>query len=113
MGLQILNIEYYLLGITPIVLNAIAFTLLYKFSPQVYVSIKHARIGGIVAAIMFEGAKQVFSIYIFSFPNYQLIYGALSFIPIFLLWVFISWAIILLGAELTYAVGRYAPEDTS
>lgn len=95
---------YYLLALIPVALNTVAFTLLYKFSPQKYVAIKYARIGGFVAAILFEIAKHTFSLYIASFPNYQIIYGALSFIPIFLLWIYISWAIILFGAEISHSV---------
>lgn len=103
-GLSMFNLEYYILGIIPVVLNAVVFTVLYKFSPRARVRLKHARTAAIVAAVMFELAKYLFSLYIVGFPNYQIIYGALSFIPIFLLWIYISWAIILFGAEICHAL---------
>lgn len=103
-GLSLFDFEYYLLGIIPVILNAVVFTLLYKFSPRVWVSFKHAATGGIIAAVLFELAKHVFSLYVVGFPNYQIIYGALSFIPIFLLWIYISWTIILLGAEISFSL---------
>ncbi|MFV2055799.1 MAG: YihY family inner membrane protein [Thiohalomonadales bacterium] len=96
--------ERYLLGVVPLLLSTVAFTLLYKFSPRKYVSIKNAGIGGFIAALLFYMAKYLFTIYISSFPNYQIIYGALSFFPIFLIWIYISWSIILLGAEISHSL---------
>jgi len=96
--------EHYLLWLSPLCLNVITFSLLYKYSPRVTVTTKVALIGGVIAAVLFEAAKWLFSFYIVSFPNYQIIYGALSFIPIFLLWIYISWAIILFGAEVSYKI---------
>jgi len=96
--------EHFLLMISPLCLNVITFSLLYKYSPRVRVTTRVALIGGVAAAVLFEAAKWLFSFYIVSFSNYQLIYGVLSFIPIFLLWIYISWAIVLFGAEISYKI---------
>lgn len=111
MGANADKIEYYLLSLSPVILNAVTFSLLYKYSPRVEVAGIHALIGGVVAAILFEIANMLFSLYIVNFPNYQIIYGALSFIPIFLIWIFISWAIVLFGAEICYQLWAEVKES--
>lgn len=74
------------------------FTVLYLAVPNCKVRFKHAFIGGVVGSILFELAKQGFGLYISHFTNYRLLYGALSAMPIFLVWIYLCWIIILLGA---------------
>jgi membrane protein len=88
------------LELIPFAFTWIALYLLYKIIPNTVVPYKHALIGGFIAALLFEIAKRVFAWYVTSFSSYQLLYGALWVIPVFLLWVYISWVIILLGAVL-------------
>lgn len=85
----------------PVSLGAIAFFLLYRIIPNRHVSAWHAAIGGIFAAILFEAMKALFGAYIRLVPTYDLVYGAFAAIPIFLLWIYLSWLVVLLGAELT------------
>lgn len=89
-----------LLDLVPAVLTALAFTLLYKVVPNRQVHAAHALAGGLFAAILFETAKRAFAVYIAAFPTYTLIYGAFAAIPIFLLWIYLSWVVVLLGAVL-------------
>ena len=56
------------------------------------------------AGVLFEGMKAAFSEYVKQVPGYNLVYGAFASIPIFLTWIFMSWLIILIGAELTAAL---------
>ena len=63
-------------------------------------SIKHSAAGALIAAIFFNLGKQAFTWYITTFPSYQLIYGAMATLPIMLLWIQISWTVVLLGAQL-------------
>lgn len=84
-----------------VVLEAVTFALLFVLVPRIRVGFRHALIGGFLTALLFELAKRAFSFYILHFKNYELIYGAFSVVPIFLIWLYISWLIVLLGAEVT------------
>ena len=93
----------------PILFSMIAFTLLYTAVPNCSVPIRFALAGGLFAAIMFEIAKRGFAFFVTQFPSYELIYGAFAAFPMFLAWIFISWIIILMGAELSRALTIYQP----
>lgn len=81
-----------------------AFTLLYTTVPNRQVDWRDAAWGGMVAAIAFEMAKRGFGIYIREFPTYSRIYGALAALPIFLVWIYLSWLITLVGALIVAAL---------
>ncbi len=87
-----------ILGFVPFVLTCAAFTLLYYIVPNRPVRPRHALVGGLVAALAFEIMKRSFALYIAQFPTYTLIYGAFAVIPIFLLWIYLSWVVIVIGA---------------
>jgi len=91
----------------PVFVSMLAFTMLYSVLPNQRVSFKDALIGGVVAALLFEGAKRGFALYLTLFPTYELIYGALAAVPIFLVWLYLSWLVTLLGAEVTYCLSIY------
>jgi len=96
-----------LLGLTPVAASAVAFTMMYLVVPNRRVRMVHALIGGLFAAILFEVAKRGFGLYITQFPTYEAIYGALASIPIFLVWLYLSWIVVLLGAEVTHCLSIY------
>jgi membrane protein len=93
-----------ILTVSPYVFTFLAFTLLYVVIPNCKVRIWHAAIGAIVATLLFELAKYGFTFYIINFPVYRLIYGALAIIPIFLIWLYLSWVVILFGALVSHSV---------
>lgn len=89
----------------PFLLSSVAFTLLYKTLPNCRVNLWHALGGGLFAAILFEIIKRGFTLYLKFFPTYELLYGAVAVFPIFLMWIYVCWIIVLLGAEVSHALG--------
>ncbi len=102
-----------LLSLLPITLSVAAFSLLYSAVPNCSVPFKNALIGAVVVAILFEVAKRLFAFVAVQFPSYELIYGAFAAVPLFLAWIFITWTIILIGAELTKLLTVYNTGATS
>ena len=101
-SLPLLGVVFYTL--ISILLSAGAFTLLYVAVPNRVVDWRDAAWGGLLAAIAFEIAKRLFAVFIAKFPTYTVIYGALAAIPIFLVWIYMSWLITLMGAVLAAAL---------
>jgi len=91
----------------PYVFTCIAFTLLYLVLPNCKVAVRHALAGGLFAGLVFEFAKVVFAVYVTNFATYTMIYGAFAAIPIFLLWIYLSWLVVLLGATITALLPDY------
>jgi membrane protein len=87
-----------------VLLTAGAYTLLYMLVPNKTVDWRDAMWGGMIAAIAFEIAKRVFAMFVRQFPTYAAIYGALAALPLFLLWIYLSWMITLVGAVITAAL---------
>ncbi|MCF6768146.1 YihY family inner membrane protein [Thiotrichales bacterium 19S11-10] len=82
----------------PSVFYFVAFVFLYRVIPFVKVKLSHAVVGGLVAVILFETLKYGFTLYVSVVPTYEVIYGALVAIPLFMLWVLLCWYIFLIGA---------------
>ncbi len=85
-------------------LTTAAFALLYTVIPNRFVDWRDAAWGGFFAAIAFEIAKRVFAIFLSHFSSYTMIYGALAAVPIFLIWVYVTWFIILVCAVIVAAL---------
>jgi membrane protein len=92
-------------------LTALAFTLLYVAVPNCKVPLKAGIAGGLFAAFLFELAKRGFGIFVSSFSSYTLVYGAFAALPVFLIWIYLSWSIILLGVEVSRAIAVYRDEQ--
>lgn len=95
------NFGFEVLRILPVLFTTVAFTLLFRLVPNRYVPSRHALIGALVAAGAFEIMNRVFGYYITHFTTYKLVYGTFSSFPIFLMWIYLSWLSILLGAVIT------------
>lgn len=91
------------LRLVPVLMTTIAFTALYIVIPHRHVPFLHALLGGFTAAVLFEAAKTGFAIYVRVSPTYGRLYGTFAAVPLFLVWLYYSWLVILFGAELTAA----------
>jgi membrane protein len=61
----------------------------------------HALLGGFFAGVAFEIAKRGVAVYVSNFPTYTIIYGTFATVLIFLLWLYVSWLVVLAGATFT------------
>jgi membrane protein len=95
------------LGVLPFVFTCAALMLLYAVVPNRAVEARDAVIGGLLAGVAFELAKRGFAVYLARFPTYTLIYGAFATIPIFLVWLYLSWVVVLAGATVTAMLPAY------
>lgn len=90
------------------VVDASAFTFIYAFIPARRVPFRLALVGGVLAAIAFEAAKFGFTFYFTRVQTYQLVYGTLAALPLFLIWIYLSWVIVLVGAAITATLAESA-----
>jgi membrane protein len=101
-----------LLQAIPTAVSTVTFFLIYRLVPHRKVPWKHALAGGFVAGVLFEVAKEGFAMYVSYAPMYSVVYGTFAAFPFFLLWVYLSWLIVLFGAELAAALGEW-PNDSA
>ena len=104
---QIPEFGVVMLKVVPVLLTTLAFSLLFRVVPNRFVPLRHAIIGGMAAAVAFESMNHAFAFYIAHFPTYKLVYGAFASIPIFLLWIYLSWLTILMGALITASLSHW------
>ena len=95
----------FLLELMQFVLFAGATAAMFHYVPNTSVRWRHAWAGGLFVAAAFEGAKKVLAWYVEAVPTFSAVYGAFATLPILLLWVYLAWVIVLLGA----VIAAYAP----
>ncbi|WP_151824362.1 YihY family inner membrane protein [Acinetobacter bereziniae] len=96
-----------LFAVISFALTTLGFFILYWTIPNRSVPIKAAAIAGVFGAVAFELLKNLFGFVMTNFTSYTLVYGAFAAVPIFLLWIFLSWNIVLLGVEISYALTAF------
>ncbi|HET9598049.1 MAG TPA: YhjD/YihY/BrkB family envelope integrity protein [Anaeromyxobacteraceae bacterium] len=87
-----------------VVLSCLLFTALYLFVPATRVRIGGAAAGGLAAGLAWELAKGLYTLAVARFFRYHAIYGSVAAVPIFLLWLYVSWTIVLWGARVSFVV---------
>ena len=95
----------FLLGAFQLFLIAAGLAALYRYVPNTYVKWTHAWVGAIVAAAGIELAKRALGVYLSYVPTYSMIYGAFATLPILLIWIYVAWVIVLMGA----VIAAYLP----
>ena len=104
-------LEEVMLRLAPVAIELLAFTMVYRVVPHRTVQWRHAFAGAALAVLLFELVKGGLGLFLGSFRSYEAIYGTVAFVPIFLLWVFLGWVSVLLGASLGSSISafRYQP----
>ena len=74
---------------------------MFRFVPNTHVRWGHAWMGGLFVSTGFEIARRLLALYLAKVPTYSAVYGAFATVPILLVWIYMAWAIVLLGAALT------------
>ncbi|MCK7497391.1 MAG: YihY family inner membrane protein [Comamonadaceae bacterium] len=85
-------------ALLPLAVELVGVLLLYVVVPNVTVRWRHALAGALFATVLIEIARRLFAAAMKTFTSYQVIYGAIAALPVFLVWIYISWVIVLLGA---------------
>jgi membrane protein len=85
----------------PLAFSTLALALLYESVPARHPPWRFAFAGALLAALAFEGAKHGFALYLTHVQTYELVYGALAALPVFLIWIYLCWLIVLAGAAVT------------
>jgi membrane protein len=102
---ELLNSWHVLFGyIAPILFSTLMFTALFMLMPHARVRFRAALIGGLLTSLCWEVTKIFFLVYVTRVVSYNKIYGSLGLVPMLLLWVYLNWLLILMGAELAYGL---------
>ncbi len=96
----------FVLNLGPVLIGAVAMGSLFYFVPNTPVRKRDAIVGGLLASIAFELGKRGFAAYLLHVPTYKTVYGAFALVPVFLLWVYLSWLVTLAAALVTANLGR-------
>ncbi len=107
---DVIGAKAFLLKSTPLLLSTAGFSLLYAAVPNCRVPFKHALIGGFIAALAFHIARSIFTDLMVG-SSFTFIYGAFAVVPLFLLWIFMSWIIVLMGGILVHSLSAYQSSE--
>ena len=105
-GIQLFGLGSILVGLVPFAISTIGLTALYAVVPNCQVPFRHALIGGVFAATTFTVARMVFTA-VMAESSYALVYGAFAAVPLFLLWIYVTWIIVLAGAVLAHSLSAF------
>lgn len=89
-------------ALMPFVLICIGFTFLYKFIPHTQVNLVSAFVGGIVAGVLWQLAGMLFTWFVAGSVRYSAIYSSFAILVLFLIWLYVAWLIVLVGAQVAY-----------
>lgn len=101
-----LGVVAVILGILPLLFNWVAATLLFVAVPNCKVRVRYALVGGLFTALLFEVLKVGFGLLVEK-SSYQTVYGAFALVPLFLLWIYMVWTLLLAGAELVRSLETF------
>ncbi len=100
------------LKLISVVITLLSFTFMYWMIPNRKVPFRNAAWAGATSGVLFELLKIVFGFFMQHFTSYEIVYGAFAAFPVFLLWIYLSWNIVLLGVEISYALTMFRHSET-
>jgi len=109
-GFELLGTNTTLVRMTSLGLSTLGFTLIYAAVPNCPVPLKHALLGGLFAALAFHVARDIFTRLVLS-SSITFIYGAFAAVPLFLLWIYVCWNIVLMGGILVHSLSAYESHE--
>lgn len=99
------QVKVRLLGLLPFLISWFVLTAAYVIVPNCRVRVRHALIGALIAALASEAAKRGFAAYVGK--SYNQVYGALAIVPIFIVWIYVSWIVVLVGASIASTLSAF------
>jgi membrane protein len=103
------SVSHIVFKLVPILFTGLALTMLYTIMPNVRVRLRASLPAGLVAGVIWEVTKILYTGYMRRASHYGTLYGSLAAVPLFLIWVWVSWLVVLFGAQLAFA--RDAAQD--
>ncbi len=98
------NVMGHIPFLIPWLISSTAMATLYVVLPNTSVTFRYAIIGGLIAGALFELTKMGFAFYVTELANYEKLYGALGTLPVFLIWLYLTWVVVLIGAEIVFCL---------
>ena len=94
----------------PAIITFVILVMIYTLVPNRKVPVTYAAIGATVALTLFAILRTIFGLVIISGGTYKTLYGALAVLPIFLVWMYLAWSVVIFGAVVTASIGEYRQE---
>ena len=108
--LDVFGARAFMLQLSPLLLSTAGFSLVYAAVPNCRVPFRHALVGGFLASLAFHIARGVFTDLVVG-SSVTFIYGAFAAVPLFLLWIYLSWNIVLMGGILVHSMSAYQSDE--
>ena len=109
-GLDTFGLGELMLRYLPVILSAAGFTVLYYAVPNCHVPFKHALAGGVITTLVFQSALAIFARASTGF-SYDAVYGTFAAVPVFLIWLYLVWVIVLCGAIFVRSLSLIRDDD--
>lgn len=94
-----------------VAISTLLLTIAYSRIPNTRVKLRSALVGAVVAAVLWEAGKWGMTQYVLYSSNYARFYGSLALIPLFMLWVYVTWLIVLFGLQVSYAMQTFSAHE--
>lgn len=94
-----------------VAISTLLLTIAYSRIPNTRVKLRSAVVGALVAAVLWEAGKWGFTQYVLYSSNYARFYGSLALVPLFMLWVYVTWLIVLFGLQVSYAMQTFSAHE--